>query len=382
VTKVTCLIVDDLEENLLVLKALLRRDDVELLTARSGVEALDLLLSHDVALALVDVQMPEMDGFELAELMRGSERTRHIPLIFVTAGAHDPRRVFKGYDTGAVDFLHKPIEPAILRNKAEVFFQLHRQKRQLEQELLQRTETLRMNEMFAAVLGHDLRSPLAAIVSAARVLPKLTDEERVHQVAARLLSSSTHMTRMIEDLLDMTRARLGGGIPINVRDTDLGAMVARAIQEKEAAAPGRHFTLQVRGETRGTWDPDRITQAIANLLGNAVEHGRAGSPVSVTADGRQPDSIEIAVENEGAIDPGAIAYIFDPFRSGRQSAARSGGLGLGLFITRQIVEAHGGTIDVSSQEGRTRFQVTLPRSSASRPSGSESLAQTARSTLL
>ena len=187
-TKVTCLIVDDLEENLLVLKALLRRDDVELLTARSGVEALDLLLSHDVALALVDVQMPEMDGFELAELMRGSERTRHIPLIFVTAGAHDPRRVFKGYDTGAVDFLHKPIEPAILRNKAEVFFQLHRQKRQLEQELLQRTETLRMNEMFAAVLGHDLRSPLAAIVSAARVLPKLTDEERelVEQLGQKL----------------------------------------------------------------------------------------------------------------------------------------------------------------------------------------------------
>ena len=102
---IKCLLVDDLEENLLALSALLRRDDVEMLKARSGAEALELLLVHDVALALLDVQMPEMDGFELAELMRGSERTRHVPIIFVTAGARDQQRVFKGYEAGAVDFL-------------------------------------------------------------------------------------------------------------------------------------------------------------------------------------------------------------------------------------------------------------------------------------
>ena len=121
---VKCLLVDDVEENLLALSALLRRDDVELLEARSGAEALELLLVHDVALALLDVQMPDMDGFELAELMRGSERTRHVPIIFVTAGARDQHRLFKGYEAGAVDFLYKPIEPHILKNKAEVFFQL------------------------------------------------------------------------------------------------------------------------------------------------------------------------------------------------------------------------------------------------------------------
>ncbi len=161
---VKCLLVDDLEENLLALSALLRRDDVEMLLARSGAEALELLLSHDVALALLDVQMPEMDGFELAELMRGSERTRHVPIIFVTAGARDQHRMFKGYESGAVDFLYKPIEPHILRNKADVFFQLYRQKQQLVRELHERTETLRLNEMFTAVLGHDLRNPLSAIL--------------------------------------------------------------------------------------------------------------------------------------------------------------------------------------------------------------------------
>src|SRR3569623_3459697 len=106
-----CLLVDDLEENLLALSALLRRDDVELLKARSGAEALELLLIHDVALAILDVQMPDMNGFELAELMRGAERSRHVPIIFLTAGARDPHGVFKGYEAGAVDFVFKPNEP-------------------------------------------------------------------------------------------------------------------------------------------------------------------------------------------------------------------------------------------------------------------------------
>ena len=108
------LLVDDVEENLLALEGLLRRDGLELLKARSGPEALELLLVHDVALALLDVQMPVMDGFELAELMRGTERTRRIPIIFVTAGGIDSQRLFRGYETGAVDFLFKPIEPHIL----------------------------------------------------------------------------------------------------------------------------------------------------------------------------------------------------------------------------------------------------------------------------
>src|SRR5580692_629411 len=144
--RVKCLLVDDLEENLLALSALLRREDVEILQARSAAAALELLLVHDVALAFLDVQMPEMDGFELAELMRGSDRTRHIPLIFVTAGAREQHRLFQGYESGAVDFIYKPIEPHILKNKAQVFFQLYRQRVRLAQDLKDRTETLRLNE--------------------------------------------------------------------------------------------------------------------------------------------------------------------------------------------------------------------------------------------
>jgi len=131
---VTLLLVDDLEENLLAMAALLRGPGLHLLKARTGAEALELLLVNEIALALVDVQMPDMDGFELAELMRGSERTKHVPIVFVTAGAHDRKRLFQGYDSGAVDFLYKPIEPHILTNKVAVFLDLFRQKQALARE--------------------------------------------------------------------------------------------------------------------------------------------------------------------------------------------------------------------------------------------------------
>ena len=114
------LLVDDKPENLLALEALLRRDDLEIVTAQSGQEALELVLRHDIGLAIIDVQMPEMNGLELAELMRGSERSKRIPIIFITAGMHDRDTVFNGYDSGAVDFLHKPIDPRILKNKVEL----------------------------------------------------------------------------------------------------------------------------------------------------------------------------------------------------------------------------------------------------------------------
>jgi two-component system sensor histidine kinase/response regulator len=235
--RVKCLLVDDREENLLALSSVLERDDVELLQARSGAEALDLLLSHDIALALLDVQMPDMDGFELAELMRGSARTRHVPIIFVTAGSQDQHRVFKGYETGAVDFLHKPIEPRILKNKVEVFFQLYRQQQQLARDLSERTETLRLNEMFTAVLGHDLRNPLNAILSAAQLLEHRSSDDAVRRTAARMMSSARRMSGLIEDMLDLARARLAGGIPLKRQRDDLGVLVHRVVQEHQAACP-------------------------------------------------------------------------------------------------------------------------------------------------
>jgi signal transduction histidine kinase len=360
--RIKCLLVDDLEENLLALAALLQRDDVELLTARSGAQALELLLIHDVALAFLDVQMPDMDGFELAELMRGSERTRHVPLIFVTAGARERQRVFKGYESGAVDFIYKPIESHILQNKADVFFQLYRQRQQLAQELQDRTETLRLNEMFSALLAHDLRNPLSAILASAQLLRRRSTDPHALEAAARIVSSGHRMGRMIEDMLDLARARLAGGIIIKREPADLGVLVERVVREHQAAAPERRIEAVYSGEFEGQWDAERIAQVASNLIGNALKHGDPQAGVHVRLDGTGSDSVTLSVENAGTIRTDLIDHLFDPFRAGERPAGRSEGLGLGLYIVYQIVRSHGGTVDVDSgRMNRTVFRVDVPR---------------------
>jgi two-component system sensor histidine kinase/response regulator len=361
-SSVKCLLVDDLEENLLALAALLQRPDLEILTARSGWDALELLLVHDVALALVDVQMPEMDGFELAELMRGSERTRQVPIIFVTAGARDQHRLFKGYESGAVDFLFKPIEPHILQNKADVFFQLHRHKQRLAQELREKTETLRLNEMLIAVLSHDLRSPLNAVLTSAVLIQRRSTEQLVLDTAARILSSGKRMSRMIEDMLDMARARLAGGIPIKREAADLGALVDRVVGEVQAAWPERRIEVHKSGNLNGNWDGERLAQVTSNLLGNALQHGDEVDSVLVKVDAGKADAVEITVTNSGTIPADLLPQLFDPFRGSLNQTGRTEGLGLGLYIVQQIVLAHGGSVAVESGgNNRTTFTVSIPR---------------------
>ncbi len=355
------LLVDDLEDNLLALSALLRERDVEVLLARSGAEALELLLVHDVALALLDVQMPEMDGFELAELMRGSERTRHVPIIFVTAGVRDSYRHFRGYDAGAVDFLYKPIDPHILRSKAEVFHRLHRQKQQLDANLTELAETLRLNEVFAAVLGHDLRNPLSAIVASAHLLRGHADEQ-VRGTGQRVLNSSRRMARLIEDLLDFSRARLTGGIHVLPEPGDLGELTRGVLQEHQASAPERRIELTQDGQLRGEFDGGRVAQIASNLVGNALQHGASDGTIRVHLDGREAAHVRLSVINPGEIPAQLLGEIFEPFRGRSQPGSeRGGGLGLGLYIVQQLARAHGGEVNVTTGAGTTCFTVAFPR---------------------
>lgn len=360
--RIKCLLVDDLSENLLALSALLQRDDIELLTASTGSEALELLLVHEVALAFLDVQMPDMDGFELAELMRGSERTRDVPLIFVTAGARERQGVFKGYELGAVDFIYKPIEAHILKNKADVFFQLYRQRQQLARELEERTETLRLNEMFSALLAHDLRNPLSAILASAHLLQRRSSDPHAREAASRITASGTRMGRLIEDMLDLARARLGGGIVVQREPGDLKTLLERVVREHQAAAPERAIESLYSGTFDGQWDGERIAQVASNLIGNALKHGDGAHAVRVYLDGTGESSIVLSVANRGTIPAEAREHLFDPFRSTQRPVGRSAGLGLGLYIVYQIVKAHHGSVEVDTgRNEQTIFRVELPR---------------------
>jgi signal transduction histidine kinase len=227
-------------------------------------------------------------------------------------------------------------------------------------------ETIRTNELFAGVLAHDLRNPLGAILTAADLLlgrrGEGPDSERIERPANRIRTSGQRMSRMIEQLLDFTRARTGGGMEVTARPTNLADLCAQATGELELAHPDWRIRRQVVGDPTGTWDPDRLVQAISNLVANAGQHGPRGGEIVIAIDGGGADQVALEVHNDGTIPPALIPHLFDPFRSTGHRREHSRGLGLGLFIVREIATVHGGQIEVTSSEATgTTFSLRLPR---------------------
>ncbi len=360
------LAVDDVDDNLIALEAVLRVPGVEVLKARSGTEALDLLLTHEVAIALIDVQMPQMDGFELAELMRGLRRTRDIPIIFVTAGTRDPQRAFQGYEAGAVDFLFKPLDSHVLKSKVDTFVQLEHKRRQLHAKVTELQDSLHLNETLMAVLGHDLRSPLSAMLLGANFLLLKGNksngvEDTVQDILTRIVASGERMNRMISQLLDFARIRANGSLPINLAATDLRPVCEMIAAEHAVQAGSGRISLHAHDDSRGRWDADRLAQIVSNLVANALKHGVADGPVQVEIDGSAAAQVKLAVGNLGVIPPEILPELFEPFRGKSTRDSSSDGLGLGLFIVERLVKAHGGIIGVRSEQDETWFEVLLPR---------------------
>lgn len=365
---VCVLVVDDIEQNRIALRALLERPGLRVLEATGAVQALETLLEQEVALALIDVRMPDMDGFELAELMRGAERTRTIPIIFVTAASFDTQRSFRGYEAGAVDFLNKPIDPKVLHGKVAVFVELYEQRRQLHRRMLELEQALALNEMMVAVLTHDLRTPLSAIGVTAELLLRSDPRDVVRQSAVRLKSSVSRMAILISQLLDFSQIR-GGGLRIEARRLDLAATFESIVGELRVTYPEVPIELHTVGDVCGMLDPDRIAQVASNLVSNAIRHGEAGTGVRIVIDGSAADSLRVVVENAGSIAPQERAQLFEPFRS-----ARSGrkGLGLGLYIVDQFVRAHGGSVFIDvGQPGRVVFGFDVPRGGSDRAAAAD-----------
>jgi signal transduction histidine kinase len=214
-------------------------------------------------------------------------------------------------------------------------------------------------EKFIGILGHDLRNPLGSVVMAAGLLLQrgnLNDQDS--ETVARIIRSSQRMTRMISQLLDFTRARLGGGLPIEPAPTDLREICRNVVEEFE-----KTIQLEVEGDLTGTWDQDRLAEVLSNLAGNAIEYAAPGTVVIVKA---HADGAEVVVEisNQGVPIPAdVLPFIFAPFRRAKQrEKSATGNLGLGLYIAHQIVLSHGGTLDAHSADGTTTFVMRLPRS--------------------
>jgi signal transduction histidine kinase len=383
------LIVDDLPENLLALDALIRNEDIEVFKASSGEDALELLLRHEFALAILDVQMPGMDGFQLAEMMRGAERTRHIPIVFVSAAGRELNYAFKGYESGAVDFLYKPLDPMAVRSKVNVFVELYRQRKTLrtqlsalersrhEQEVLlgelQQTQVelqhaVRMRDDFMSMVSHELKTPLNTLILEVQLRRLYLDRgnlaafepERLRGMVEKDERQIRSLIRLIDDMLDVSRIRTGK-LSIRPDLIDLAALANKVVDNFEAqmAQAGYEVQRDISGPVMGYWDEFRIEQVVANLLTNAMRYGRQ-KPVTIRV---QPGEhvVLLQVEDRGiGISEPDLQRIFSQFeRVG--SPDKIAGLGLGLFIAKQIVKAHGGNITVRSNLGEgSLFSVELP----------------------
>jgi len=222
-------------------------------------------------------------------------------------------------------------------------------------------------DTFLAILGHDLRNPLSAISMAASLIPLVRlDEVQTSQCSSIISSSAASMKRMIDDLLDFTRTRLGSGMPLRRSPFDLGVLCSELIAECHAAHPDREIEFKMEGNLNGDWDSDRIRQGISNLLGNAIQHGSSASPITLSLTG-EPLIVVVKIHNGGdPIPPGELHNIFEPLvRGAGTQGARdivSGSIGLGLYIAREVAESHGGRIDVcSTANDGTSFTIQLPR---------------------
>jgi len=370
------LLVDDLEENLLSLEALLRREGLVCLKAHSGDEALELLLQNDVALALVDVQMPGLNGFELAELMRGNERTHRVPIIFVTAGNADSQRRFRGYEAGAVDFIHKPIEADILRSKADVFFELYRQRQQIaaqRDELKAHSDALeeadRRKDEFIATLAHELRNPLAPVRHGLDVLRKNPDRADAGEIREMMDRQLVHLVRLIDDLLDVARVSQG---KIELRRARIQAadVIRSALESSQPLIEAADHTLTVDIPPAPIWldaDLTRLAQVVGNLLNNAAKYTPEGGRIAVSLRTEGGDAV-IAVSDNGLGIPADMqAQVFQLFTQVETHTDRArGGLGIGLALVKQLVAMHGGQVSAESAgpgQGSV-FTVRIPLAAA------------------
>jgi len=383
------LIVDDLPENLLALEALIKRQDLNVYKALSADEALSLLLQHEFALAILDVQMPGMNGFELAELMRGTKKTKSIPIVFVSAAGRDLNYAFKGYESGAVDFLHKPLDVHAVKSKVNVFVDLYRQSKAMKQQVealeqsrreqgalleqLQNTQkelkqAVRMRDDFMSIVAHEVRTPLNGLIleTQLRKMHLARDNaaaftlDKMHAMVERDERQIKSLIRLIEDMLDVSRIRTGK-LSIRPARFDLVQLVHNLLQNfaPQVEAAESSVSLIADQPVMGDWDEFRIEQVISNLLTNALRYG-AKSAIDVRVYNHhgqarvevQDRGIGIGVENQ--------QRIFQQFERVSTRAVVAG-LGLGLFISQQIVAAHGGSITVESRIGEgALFRVCLP----------------------
>lgn len=388
---VNVLLVDDQPAKLLTYEAMLQGLDINLIKAESGTVALEQLLQHQIALVLMDVSMPGLDGFELAGIIREHPRFQKTAIIFVSAIHLTDRDQLQGYATGAVDYVSVPVIPELLRAKVGVFVELHRKTREseelartLERRVAERTAELeastaklselaealrivdRRKDEFLAMLAHELRNPLAPILNAVGIMrTQAIEDARLAWCRDVIDRQARQLTRLVGDLLDVSRFTQGK-VTIRPEPVDLRLVVEAAVEASRPAIDEQEHTLELALPVEPlvvSGDAARLTQVVTNLLNNAAMYQEPKGTITVAVGTRDHDAI-ITVRDRGVgMSRELQDQVFEAFVQGERSHERpQTGLGVGLFLVRRLVELHGGTVTVSSEgpgQG-AEFAVRLP----------------------
>jgi signal transduction histidine kinase len=402
---INILLVDDEPRNLTVLESILLDPGYRLVRAESPNQALLALVQEEFALIVLDIQMPGMSGFELAQMVKQRKKTAGVPIIFLTAYFSEAQHVLEGYDSGAVDYLHKPVNPIILRSKVAVFAALHRTKRatersniallaevshrrkveeqllrlnlELEERVEQRMSELkqahRRKDEFLATLAHELRNPLSPIRNSLQILKlnsaMTTESMQIVDVMDRQVH---HLVRLIDDLLDVSRV-MGGKIELRKERVELGLAVSSAVETVQSQIESQKHDLSISLPSEALFvdaDPVRLTQIIGNLLTNAIKYTESNGQIWIAGE-REGNDVILRVKDSGiGIARNMLPQIFELFVQVDQAATRSqGGLGIGLTLVKNLVEMHQGTVTANSPglgQG-SEFLIRLPLSTQKSP---------------
>lgn len=352
-TKPKILIVDDRPENLVTLKTVLRDLDIELIEATNGNDALKATLHHDFALALLDIQMPEMDGYELASILREEEKTTNLPFIFISAVYTDNLNVFKGYEKGAFSFITKPFQPEILINKVRFFIEKHQQEialYDLNENLKKKNAELgninKELEAFSYSVSHDLRAPLRSINGYAAILKEDFGEQltpEAERVLDDIIRSALKMSDLIDSLLTLSRL---GRKEKSTRLINTNSLIKDILEELSVENSNKNLEFKVGDLPAIKGDLELIKQVFVNLVSNAIKYSsKKKKPVveigSVTNEDKA--TIYYVKDNGAGFNMEYKNKLFGVFQR-LHGAKEFEGLGVGLAIVKRIVNSHGGRI--------------------------------------
>jgi two-component system, sensor histidine kinase and response regulator len=392
------LAVDDHRENLAVIEAILSKMEVQVVLAHSGQEALVVLEDHECAVVLLDVAMPEMDGFEVARRMRASARLAHVPVIFVTGMDRDERAMLSGYDAGVVDFLFKPINPSVVRSKVQVFLNLFKDRKAqesvnrklmaLQQDLIARRseaenssreialqkaeleyrnqELLRRNrelDSFAHVVSHDLRQPLQSVMDYLELIG-IESEGGLNSNIGRWIGACIRLGQSMNVLIaDVLEYATLGTQPVALQPTECNAALAAALERLSASIKESNASITHDQLPRVLGSEKLLTRVFQNLIANAIKYKSDAQPridVRCEWDQSRLNWVFRVIDNGRGVDPKDIARVFEMFTRGRDSSSIPG-TGIGLAICKRIVEAHGGRIWLKSELNQgSEFCFALP----------------------